>query len=300
MKTIVAAHRFARPKTRRSGFTLIELLVVIAIIAILASILFPVFARARENARRSSCQSNLKQIGLGVLQYTQDYDEAFPLAVVVAGTINAPGSTYGWADAILPYTKSMQILQCPSEPNRQSAQPVPSTPLKVVSYSDYWYNAQLSWNGISTFTGTNPGMYNSSVKLAALPHTSLTIMVGDGVGGNDRSAAYRSNGCDNIEDTAFNQPNFNRCISTTPSLSRLAKIGGLGVSRTPEEIGEHFRHLEGQNFAFADGHVKWYISNNPTSANFTSIGSRKIYGPTAGFATSESSPTFNAVRQDDL
>ena len=59
----------------KSGFTLIELLVVIAIIAILAAMLFPVFARARENARRSSCQSNLKQIGLGLLQYSQDYDE---------------------------------------------------------------------------------------------------------------------------------------------------------------------------------------------------------------------------------
>ena len=65
---------------RTTAFTLIELLVVIAIIAILAAILFPVFARARENARRSSCQSNLKQIALGIKQYTQDYDEKFPLA----------------------------------------------------------------------------------------------------------------------------------------------------------------------------------------------------------------------------
>lgn len=62
----------------KKGFTLIELLVVIAIIAILAAILFPVFARARENARRASCQSNLKQIGLGILQYAQDYDERYP------------------------------------------------------------------------------------------------------------------------------------------------------------------------------------------------------------------------------
>src|ERR1043165_2296074 len=62
----------------RSGFTLVELLVVIAIIALLSAILFPVFSRARENARRSSCQSNLKQLGLGILQYTQDYDEKFP------------------------------------------------------------------------------------------------------------------------------------------------------------------------------------------------------------------------------
>src|SRR5687768_5924591 len=67
------------------GFTLIELLVVIAIIAILAAILFPVFARARENARRSSCQSNLKQIGLGFAQYTQDYDEKMPITIYWTG-----------------------------------------------------------------------------------------------------------------------------------------------------------------------------------------------------------------------
>src|SRR5688572_16253581 len=71
-------HMFNFQQKTHKGFTLIELLVVIAIIAILASILFPVFARARENARRSSCQSNLKQLGLGFIQYTQDYDEKLP------------------------------------------------------------------------------------------------------------------------------------------------------------------------------------------------------------------------------
>ena len=78
---------------KKKGFTLIELLVVIAIIAILAAILFPVFARARENARRASCQSNLKQISLGVMQYTQDYDERLPLAPHSATT---PGKIGGW------------------------------------------------------------------------------------------------------------------------------------------------------------------------------------------------------------
>jgi len=89
------------------GFTLIELLVVIAIIAILAAILFPVFARARENARRSSCASNLKQIGLGIMQYVQDYDETLP-----ASTGAVVGTT--WRSSIYPYVKSEQIFICPS------------------------------------------------------------------------------------------------------------------------------------------------------------------------------------------
>ncbi len=93
----------------RSGFTLIELLVVIAIIAILAAILFPVFARARENARRSSCQSNLKQIGLGVIQYTQDYDEKYPLGAYAGGT-----GTPSWRQYVQAYIKSAQVFSCPS------------------------------------------------------------------------------------------------------------------------------------------------------------------------------------------
>src|SRR5436190_15559888 len=100
---------------RRTGFTLIELLVVIAIIAILAAILFPVFGRARENARRSSCQSNLKQLGLGLLQYTQDYDEMLP-----AGYNGVPpaGNGFwgtGWAGCIYPYVKNGQVYVCPND-----------------------------------------------------------------------------------------------------------------------------------------------------------------------------------------
>jgi len=92
---------------RRSGFTLIELLVVIAIIALLAAILFPVFARARENARRASCESNLKQIGISMMQYLQDYDEYYPI------TINSAGVT--WITVLQPYAKSVQVFGCPSE-----------------------------------------------------------------------------------------------------------------------------------------------------------------------------------------
>ena len=104
------------------AFTLIELLVVIAIIAILAAILFPVFARARENGRRAACQSNLKQIGLGLLQYSQDYDEIVvpdwfvtnPNTGLSTQAASTPNARYKWEDAIYPYTKSEQIFVCPS------------------------------------------------------------------------------------------------------------------------------------------------------------------------------------------
>ena len=107
---------------KRVGFTLIELLVVIAIISILASILFPVFARARENARRTSCLSNAKQLGLGMMQYTQDYDEMYP--IIGFGPTSAddkvifPNGSIGsnnWVLRIYPYVKSTQVFICPSD-----------------------------------------------------------------------------------------------------------------------------------------------------------------------------------------
>jgi|LSQX01.1.fsa_nt_gb prepilin-type N-terminal cleavage/methylation domain-containing protein/prepilin-type processing-associated H-X9-DG protein len=100
----------------RRGFTLIELLVVIAIIAILAAILFPVFARAREKARQTSCLSNVKQLGLGVHMYAQDYDETLPCVQMRDAT-----TQYGfWYDVVQPYVNNRQVLRCPSQ---QSVEP---------------------------------------------------------------------------------------------------------------------------------------------------------------------------------
>jgi prepilin-type N-terminal cleavage/methylation domain-containing protein/prepilin-type processing-associated H-X9-DG protein len=96
---------------RKAGFTLIELLVVIAIIAILAAILFPVFAQAREKARQASCLSNTKQIATAVMMYTQDYDEMYAMNLYFQG----PNKWFSFYDAHVPYVKNDQILQCPSK-----------------------------------------------------------------------------------------------------------------------------------------------------------------------------------------
>ena len=156
-------------------FTLIELLVVIAIIAILAAILFPVFARARENARRSSCQSNLKQIGLGVAQYTQDYDERLPATVRDA----APGETTGnkfvtdymiWAENIQPYVKSTQLFVCPSNSIANS----PAVTVPTNAAVKMYYGACI-WGTVGAFS-----VYPASgASIAEFTSSAETLMVGE-------------------------------------------------------------------------------------------------------------------------
>jgi prepilin-type N-terminal cleavage/methylation domain-containing protein len=121
------------------GFTLIELLVVIAIIAILAAILFPVFAQARESARRSSCLSNMKQVTTGIMMYTQDYDEIMPYQKETDICDYALARTAVWINATMPYVKNKQIWYCPSA-DRVG---------KGDSDSNYWYNGHASGKAIA-------------------------------------------------------------------------------------------------------------------------------------------------------
>jgi prepilin-type N-terminal cleavage/methylation domain-containing protein/prepilin-type processing-associated H-X9-DG protein len=130
-----------RTRPNNSGFTLIELLVVIAIIAILAAILFPVFAKAREKARQISCTSNEKQIDLGLLQYTQDYDEVFPMT-------NVPANVECWAQQIFPYVKSVGVLECPDNPDIQQFNPTNLAPA----------GQNLTWMGSSDWQAGCPAV----------------------------------------------------------------------------------------------------------------------------------------------
>lgn len=155
-------------KGRRSGFTLIELLVVIAIIAILAAILFPVFARAREQARKTSCLSNLKQLGLGFMMYAQDYDEKLPGIPLGSCPTCWPWAawpgTYDWTGVftvgITPYTKNKQIYQCPSatEVDRWSGRNGLS-----YCYNEYMYNSNNGWTKLASLGGAPMGVASVSM-----------------------------------------------------------------------------------------------------------------------------------------
>jgi prepilin-type N-terminal cleavage/methylation domain-containing protein/prepilin-type processing-associated H-X9-DG protein len=135
---------------QRSGFTLIELLVVIAIIAILAAILFPVFAQAREKARQASCLSNMKQLSLGYHMYAQDYDEKFPINRFDGRGANYPNS-YTWKTAIQPYLKSKDIMRCPS--NAYYNHPVERN---EPAWRSYAMNGAAGYNGPNLAVITEP------------------------------------------------------------------------------------------------------------------------------------------------
>lgn len=225
----------------KRAFTLIELLVVIAIIALLAAILFPVFGRARENARRTSCLNNIKQIALGVLQYNQDYDQRFPMDYQDRDLDAAHGhGDPGWVYMVQPYIKSIQVFQCPSEKNKA----VPYWPPSETSgqsfegATDYWINRNLcrmrDSGGALLPNPQGPGINESNLAWPA-----NTVMLGECTGGS---------GSGNDTDTA------------------ISALGGIGPGNIAVMPNNNMVHLEGGNFAFTDGHAKWLKQGSNTTA----------------------------------
>ena len=221
---------------RKPGFTLIELLVVIAIITILAAILFPVFARARENARRTSCLSNLKQIGLGIMQYTQDFDEIYPPIfkrsaanrTVVQTEEGTPGryfycsydgststsNGYSWMDFIFPYVKNVQTFECPSAnhpPRSATSGPYPS------------YGINSAFYGLNTLY-TNTQAWLKPISIIEVQRASELIMI--------------------MDLNWTNNPN---------------NPAGYNARAVPSSsyYSYHAPHFDGTVFVFADGHAKW-------------------------------------------
>jgi prepilin-type N-terminal cleavage/methylation domain-containing protein/prepilin-type processing-associated H-X9-DG protein len=162
----------------RRGFTLIELLVVIAIIAILAAILFPVFAKAREKARQTSCLNNLRQIGTAFRMYTQDYDERWPLnAYTLAGGAGsgstAAGTTELWYHTLVPYMKNYQIFKCPSAT-------YDAFPASGGSKPNYSSSSAYGWP--AWHVGTTQYTLLSGVADAQIEDQVNTVCVGDSAG----------------------------------------------------------------------------------------------------------------------
>jgi prepilin-type N-terminal cleavage/methylation domain-containing protein/prepilin-type processing-associated H-X9-DG protein len=198
----------------RRGFTLIELLVVIAIIAILAAILFPVFARAREKARQASCLSNIKQIALGGLMYAQDCDEIIPAhGCGWRDYTLVSGVECCYAQKVQPYIKNTQIFTCPSDPTRKAEPPSGGANRR----DGNGYGGNLAY--VTPRAGTPLARVNSPAE---------TIWYADADRGYIRA------------------PRCCGVTTTTPICTQAPRVDNL-----------NWRHNEGANFAYVDGHAKW-------------------------------------------
>jgi len=215
-----------RKHTQR-GFTLIELLVVIAIIAILAAILFPVFAKAREKARQISCVSNTKQLGLGVQMYVQDYDGTYPV-------MSSPSSTSPrrrWPDHVYPYVRNEQLFLCPSAPVSMRGKTFAHDSTK--QYGGYGYNYQYLGNSRFPFAATD-----AEIKA---PAETIALADTNGTDGTTKAGQY----------TIDPPVTSSRGSGNSTGYYGAGAECGASCRSTPAE-----RHNEQVSVGFADSHAK--------------------------------------------
>ena len=311
-----AAVRTAGPVRR--AFTLIELLVVIAIMSILAAILFPVFQNVRENARRTSCQSNLKQLGLAFLQYAQDSDESLPMGQS-AGRANL-GNGDGWAGRINPFVKSAGVFACPDD----AAVPVQNTvggKTYTLSPISYAYNFNLA--GVTTATGFQKGIEGVYSRLNAPAKTIMLCEVtaaafppadGDAQAvadlstvdeaGDQGSSPAATGGCANGSPATFGLfaavstavPD-NNC--TLPLATGFMGQSGPRAASFTAWPGANYtaatgRHTGGSNFLLCDGHVKW-LHGDQVSTGLVVVVSSPTSGPVEKPTDNQDSNTAPSV-----